>query len=207
MGLTMMPLKCCSFNCRGWNNGKLTLKNYIDSLDLCFVQEHWLLYDNLNLVREISPDFLCVGVSSLSSDSLLRGRPYGGCSILYRKSLSLSVTPLHSCSNCFCGLKICDSSGVSYLLICVYMPSDCGIASYSEYLNTLGELDGFIFSHSCDVNIVVGDFNVDFDRGGHLAYHYFLTLWPIWAWLLLIFVSTLVLVTLRKVIVVLLSLG
>ena len=144
MGLTMMPLKCCSFNCRGWNNGKLTLKNYIDSLDLCFVQEHWLLYDNLNLVREISPDFLCVGVSGLSSDSLLQGRPYGGCSILYRKSLSLSVTPLHSCSNRFCGLKICDSSGVSYLLICVYMPSDCGSASYSEYLNTLGELEGFI---------------------------------------------------------------
>ena len=169
MGLTMMPLKCCSFNCRGWNNGKLTLKNYIDSLDLCFVQEHWLLYDNLNLVREISPDFLCVGVSGLSSDSLLQGRPCGGCSILYRKSLSLSVTPLHSCSNRFCGLKICDSSGVSYLLICVYMPSDCGSASYSEYLNTLGELEGFIFSHSCDVNIVVGDFNVDFDCGGHLA--------------------------------------
>ena len=49
------------------------------------------------------------------------------------------------------------------------MPSDCGTASYSEYLNTLGELQGFIFSHSCDINIVVGDFNVDFDRGGHLA--------------------------------------
>ena len=49
------------------------------------------------------------------------------------------------------------------------MPSDCGTASYSDYLNTLCELEGFIFSHSCDVNIVVGDFNVDFDHGGHLA--------------------------------------
>ena len=164
-----MPLKCCRFNCRGWNNGKLTLKNYIDSLDLCFVQEHWLLCDNFNLVREISLDFLCVGVSSLSSDSLLRGRLYGGCSILYRKSLSLFVTPLHSCSNHFCGLKICDFSGVLYSLICVYMPSDCGTASYSKYLNTLGELEGFSFSHSCNVNNVVGDFNVDFDRGGHHA--------------------------------------
>ena len=27
----------------------------------------------------------------------------------------------------------------------------------------------FIVSHNCDVNIVVGDFNVNFDRGGQLA--------------------------------------
>ena len=166
-GSSTMPLRCCSFNCRGWNNGKLTLKNYIDSLDLCFVQEHWLLHDNLNSVREISPDYLCVGVSGLCSE--LCGCPFSGCSILYCKSLSLSVTPVHSCSNRFCGIKVCDSSGLSYLLICVYMPIDYGSTSYSDYLNTLGELEGFIVSHSCDANIVVGDFNVDFDRGGHLA--------------------------------------
>ena len=34
---------------------------------------------------------------------------------------------------------------------------------------TLGELEGFITSHACDVNVIVGDFNVDFDRGGPLA--------------------------------------
>ena len=31
----------CTFNCRGWNSGISTLKYYVDSLDLCFVQEHW----------------------------------------------------------------------------------------------------------------------------------------------------------------------
>ena len=67
----MMPLRYY----RGWNN--LTLKNYIDSLDLYFVQEHWLLHT----------DFLCVGVSGLSSDLLLRSHPYGGCAILYCKPL------------------------------------------------------------------------------------------------------------------------
>ena len=45
----MAQLKSCSFNCRGWNNGVLTLKNFIDSLDLCFVQEHWLLNDHLQV--------------------------------------------------------------------------------------------------------------------------------------------------------------
>ena len=45
-----------------------------------------------------------------------------------------------------------------------YTPDSC----YS-YLNTLGDLEGFITSHACDVNVIVGDFNVDFDRGSLLA--------------------------------------
>ena len=40
--------------------------------------------------------------------------------------------------------------------------------NYGDYLNTLGEFWGLIASHKCDVNIVVGDFNVDFDRANLL---------------------------------------
>ena len=40
---------------------------------------------------------------------------------------------------------------------------------FSDYLNTLGELDGFIESQQCDYTLIAGDFNVDFDRGGRLA--------------------------------------
>ena len=164
--MKMAPLRCCSFNCRGWNNGSLSLQNYINSIDLCFVQEHWLFRDHLNVVRGISPEFLSVGVSGMNCDSLCYGRPYGGCSILYRKSLSSCITPLDTNSDRFCGIKLCDLSGLSYLLICVYMPTDCGPMSYSDYLNTLGDLEGFIECHNCDAVIVAGDFNVDFDRGG-----------------------------------------
>ena len=97
----MASLRCCSFNCRGWNSGVITLKNYIDSLDLCFIQEHWLHSDHINQVRDISPDFLSVGVSGMNNSDLLLGRPYGGCSILYRKSLSSCIVPLDSCSDLF----------------------------------------------------------------------------------------------------------
>ena len=136
----MLPLRCCSFNC---NSGYLTLKNHIDSLDLCFVQEHWLLTDHLHKIRDISPDFLSVGVSGIDSSSVLVGCPYGGCSILYRKCLSPFITPLRSCSDRFCALKLCDVNGLSLLLICVHMPSDGGPSSFNDYLNTLGELEGF----------------------------------------------------------------
>ena len=46
------------------------------------------------------------------------------------------------------------------------MPSDSGQSSFGDYMTTLGEMEGFIESHKCDVVIVVGDLNVDFDRGG-----------------------------------------
>ena len=38
-----------------------------------------------------------------------------------------------------------------------------------DYLNILSEISGFIDSCRCDVNIIVGDFNVDFDRRGLLC--------------------------------------
>ena len=119
----MAPLRCCTFNCRAWNNGRVSLQKYIDCLDICFIQEHWLLDNSLNDVREISSDFLSIGVSGMNCDLLCRGRPYGGCSILYRKSLSSCMSLLHSGSNRFCGVKLCDTSGLSYLLVSVYMPT------------------------------------------------------------------------------------
>ena len=74
-----------------------------------------------------------VGVSGMDDSFLLAGRPFGGCAILYRKSLSSCVTPLHSHSNRF--------------LCCKIMPSDNTPTSFVNYLNTLG---GFIDSQQCD---------------------------------------------------------
>ena len=147
----------------------ITLNSFIDSLDICFIQEHWLTCNLLYKVGDISSDFLCVGVSGMDDSSLLIGRPYGGCSILYRKSLSSCVTPLHTSSNRFCAIKLCDISGSSILLVNVYLPSESVASCFSEYLNTLGELEGFIESQQCDYTLIGGDFNVDFVRGGPLA--------------------------------------
>ena len=144
----------------------ITLNSFIDSCDICFIQEHWLSNALLHKIGEISQDFVCTSVSSMVDSSILSGRPFGGCSILYRRHLSLSVTPIYSCSNSFCAVKLTDSSGTSFSLICVYMPAESHSSSSGEYLNTLGEVEGFIDSLQCDNNIIVGDFNADFDRGG-----------------------------------------
>ena len=68
-------------------------------------------------MREISSDFMSVRVSGMSSDLLSRDRPYEDCSILYRKTLSSSVTPLDTCSSRVCGIRVCDFSG--FVCICL----------------------------------------------------------------------------------------
>ena len=154
----MAALRCCSYNCRGWNSGSVFLRDFLDSFDLCFVQEH------LSTIHEISHDFMSVSVSGKDSGSLLCGRPYSGCAILYRESFASCVLPITSCSKRFCAIKMLDSSGLSLLLISLYMPAECQPSSFTEYLNTLGELKGLLLSHQCDVNVLVGYFNEDFDR-------------------------------------------
>jgi hypothetical protein len=47
-------------------------------------QEHWLHHNQLATINEISHDFCSVSVSGMDFESLLVGRPFGGCSILYR---------------------------------------------------------------------------------------------------------------------------
>ena len=49
-----------------------------DSFDIiCFLQEHWLFTDQLHLLY-FYDDFFSFGVSGMD-DSLLLGRPFGGC--------------------------------------------------------------------------------------------------------------------------------
>ena len=78
----MAQIRSCSLICRGSNNGILPLKNFIDSLDLCFIQEHWLLNDHLRRINALSSNFLSVSVSGMDSSLLVCGRPFGGRSIL-----------------------------------------------------------------------------------------------------------------------------
>ena len=59
----MATLRCCSFNCRGWNSGSLFLSNVVDSFDLLLIQEHWLQHSHLYKINDISSDFCSTSVS------------------------------------------------------------------------------------------------------------------------------------------------
>ena len=58
---------------------------------------------------------------------------------------------------------------IFYLMFSVYMPYDSSSSSFTDYLNTLGELHGLIDANPHSGVFLVGDFNVDFDRSGPLT--------------------------------------
>ena len=89
--MTSDYLRLCTYNCRGSRSGSNYVSSILDSYDLIFIQEHWLLPDHLGALNNISDDFISVGVSGIDTSEVLVGRPYGGCGILLLKSLSSCV--------------------------------------------------------------------------------------------------------------------
>ena len=134
--------KVVSYNCRGWKSGSNYVQSLLQSCDIWLIQEHWVLRENLDSLI-ISDDFLSVGVSGMDSSILLTGRPFGGCGILYRKSLSSVVRKIFTDSNRLCAISItlnnsCDNSPFVILLICVYLPTDYStVASHSAFSESL----------------------------------------------------------------------
>ena len=153
-------IRLVSYNCRGWNSGVTFLRDYSTVFDLCFLQEHWLFQSQLALL-DFSNDFSSHGISGMDDSVLLRGRPYGGCGIIFRKSLRNNITILNASSKSFCSvrLRVGDST---ILLICVYFPTDYhSDVSNDNFMSSVGELCGFIDSQAFDFLLIGGDFNTD----------------------------------------------
>ena len=80
-------LQFCTFNCRSVKNCIPELQKLCDINDIVFLQEHWLLPDELHLLNNIHLDFFSYGLLAVDiSQDILVGRPYGGTAILYRKN-------------------------------------------------------------------------------------------------------------------------
>jgi len=112
--ISTAPITIESFNCRGMNDVK---KRYVCSLlsncDILFLQEHWMSDDQLVMLDSISPSHHSVGACGFDCDSVLRGRPYGGCAILWRQGLFRDVIFVDCSSRRMCAIMF------SYIWSCV----------------------------------------------------------------------------------------
>ena len=99
---------------------------------------------------------------------LIIGRPYGGCTIFFRKCLSHSITCLNPCSTRFCALLLniaYSTHRKSVIVINVYLPTNYGSdGSTTTFRETIAELEDFLLTQKYDHVIIAGDFNVDFNK-------------------------------------------
>jgi len=97
-GATASDIRICTFNCRSLENSIIDIKNLCDTRDIVLLQEHWLIPFELGILSEISNEFLAFGLSAVDvSSGIIKGRPYGGTAVLYRKQLARFINLVNSC--------------------------------------------------------------------------------------------------------------
>ena len=128
--------------------------------DIVFLQEHWLLPNELRLLNNAHDKFQSYGLSAVDiSVDILVGRPFGGTAILYRKSLADQISIIASDESRITGIQLNTDSG-PFLLLNVYMPTNYGDESSLElYRDCLAKLHAVITDSDSLHTIVAGDFN------------------------------------------------
>ena len=150
----------CSFNCRSVKSSLPEVSNLCCKHDFVFLQEHWLLPNELDLLNNIHPDFHSHGLSAVDiSHDILVGRPYGGTAILYRKCLADKIRLLDSHESRINGIQI-DTRIGPLAFFNVYMPTNYGDdASLELYIECLAKLHALMVDTDAVHTIIAGDFN------------------------------------------------
>ena len=96
---------------------------------------------------------------------------YGGCSILWKDDLLVSVTPVSTLSNRLCAVII-KNIDYSILLFNVYMPCDSGCVNDNEqYSQILLEIAMTCEKNDVQYVVIGGDFNTDFSRNSFACHN------------------------------------
>ena len=173
-----MSIKLCSFNCKGFNVSKIRhISEILLTCDILLLQETWLLQSQVGCFNKYFDNFNTCGISGMDENKLLLGRNYGGCSMLYKKSMSSLISYIDLSSKRVCCMKI--KSATNYLYIFnVYMPCDTSNNDFlQEYNDVLSTISICMASYKTEYCIIAGDMNTDLSRhksGNTISLHSFI---------------------------------
>jgi len=159
-------LMISSYNLRGFQQGQQQLLELCNNHDVIAVQEHWLADCDLNKIVNLNTDFSVIARSAMTDklqQGLLRGRPFGGLALMFRKSLCTHIKYIGVEPSCR-GLAavITLHNNIKLLIINMYLP--CFVAG-SEYestvLDSVAFIENCILNYSYDSLILLCDFNFE----------------------------------------------
>ena len=161
-------LNLCSYNIHGAQNCNWDYMNHLmKKHDFVLVQELWLGSSQANFINQKMPDVSFHFISGMPDDIFYRGRPYGGCAIIWSAKSQYCVEPLKCLSKRACCVKISCSS-FSCLFFNMYMPCDGGRESADEYSEVLHAILATMNSVDVDFVVCAGDLNTDLSRNNSL---------------------------------------
>ena len=159
-----------TLNCEGVVRSTDYIKLFIDetSCDILCLQELWLHENDLVKLGNINSYYMYTGVSGMSSSQMLRGRPYGGTAILFKKSLAQYVTRINCKNKRVSCVKICmNNNNFTCPLLSVYMPCDnhSNVVN-QQYVEVIDCIENIFKSVDFNAFIICGDHNTSLSRAG-----------------------------------------
>lgn len=148
-----------SFNCKSIKRSIDNIRTLCRTSDIIALQETWLLPDDIHFLNTINEDeFGCMGTSAVdTSKGMLRGRPYGGVALLWRKSVFNNVSVVQCDNPRVCAVKV-TMSHKAFLVFSVYMPTD-NSDNLPEFTDCLSMVSAIIDNYNIETAYILGDFN------------------------------------------------
>ena len=140
------------------------VESLLANCDILPVQETWALSDQVGKLNQYFDEYNTYGASSINANELLSGRPYGGVSFLFKKSMSPNIKLIEIGSKRVCCIGVNTDMGLVYLFN-VYMPCDTNTNEHlCDYNMILTDIAKY-----CDENrvlncVIGGDMNTDMSR-------------------------------------------
>jgi len=162
--MIMAELSIVTFNLHGFNQVEDALLDLVDTLhpSFLFLQEHWLVSDNLFKLDYLQDYFVVASPAMRRAAELgpICGRPFGGLAVLINKSI------VSDCEVVFTGERIIVIRLGKLLLCNVYMPC-IGTPDRMVLLDeVLSDINFWLEKFSYCACCIGGDFNVNMlDRG------------------------------------------
>ena len=139
------------------------IRQLCECSDIVCLQETWLCSLDSHILSRIDESFHSSSITSMSlTDNIVRGRPHGGLSILWKKNFrGCKVVDFND--ERIMALEITTNAG-PFLIVNVYLPCDHS-DSTDDFLFYLAKISSIIEDHKSSYVCVVGDFNANTIHG------------------------------------------
>jgi len=157
-------VRICSYNCKNVKTSVPEIQSLCDKCDILFLQETWLLDQELTMLSGLHNEFYSRGLSSMDTSlGVHHGRPYGGLAILWRKSINELCSVFFTEDSRIMGINV-KSDNIIFTLLNVYLPYDNG-SNLDEYQSYLSNIEGRLGDshYAC----AIGDFNANICNENH----------------------------------------
>lgn len=152
-------LRVCTWNCFGAKRNKSFIHELCKkNLNIIALQETLLWPHDISMTDSIHENFNSFSISAMEvTENIVVGRPKGGLTFLWHKSLDNSVAIINYNSDRILGLQV-SLGNCAILFINVYMPWECH-SNADHYDLLLGQLQSIIHDSSADHICIIGDLN------------------------------------------------